>query len=296
MSSPTSPNNGFDAMGDVISDLVTNGSIEMSATSLDRVAADASFLPFGTSVYVPSPQKEPLASNLPLVEALHSAGMEAVPHIAARKVPSREELKEYLETVVAEYGVHRVLVIGGDIRKPRGPYPDSAALLKDEILGEAGIHEIGVAGYPEGHPRIPPKVIAADLDAKLDIARERRLGIEIITQFSFAPTRIIEYCAMLSHKAPNVPVYVGMAGPCSPGRLLKYARYCGVSASVRALSDLGVKAAKLATHTDPEDQLIALGQYCAVRESCNVIGVHIFSFGGFEQSARWMRNHCLQVS
>lgn len=291
-----SSHSAFDPDNSVISELVTNASIEMSATPVEQVTGQASFLPFGTSVYVPSPQKKPLASNLALVEALHSAGMEPVPHIAARKVPSRQELKDYLQTVVGNYGVHRVLVIGGDVRKAIGPYADSAELLKDDVLSETGIKEIGIAGYPEGHPRIPPRIIAADLEDKLNIASERKLGIEIITQFSFAPTRITEYCAMLAHKAPNLPVYVGMAGPCSARRLLKYASYCGVSSSVRALTDMGVKAAKLATHTDPEEQLVALGQYCAVRESCNVIGVHIFSFGGFEQSARWMRRHCRLVS
>jgi methylenetetrahydrofolate reductase (NADPH) len=246
-------------------------------------------------VYVPSPQKKALASNLPLVEALHAAGMEAVPHIAARKVPSRAELKDYLTTVVEQYGVHRVLVVGGDVSEPAGPYADSAAVLSDDVLQETGINEIGIAGYPEGHPRIPPKILSADLDAKLKLARERNLGLEIITQFSFAPTRIVEYCAALSHRAPRVPVYVGMAGPTSTARLIRYARYCGVSSSVRALTDLGVKAVKLASHTDPEEQLTALAQYCSVRESCNVIGIHIFSFGGFEQSARWMRNHCRQT-
>ena len=287
--------NGVDFTRDVISELVTNASIELSATPADQVSAAAALLPFGTSVYVPSPQKKELSSNLPLVEALHAAGMEAVPHIAARKVPSREALKDYLTTVVERYGVHRVLVIGGDVSEPVGPYADSAAILSDDVLQETGIHEIGIAGYPEGHPRIPPEIISADLDAKLKLAKERRLGLEIITQFSFAPTRIVEYCAALSHRAPGIPVYVGMAGPTSTARLIRYARYCGVSASVRALADLGIKAVKLVSHTDPEEQLTALAQYCAVRESCNVIGVHIFSFGGFEQSARWLRNHCRQT-
>ncbi len=278
----------------VISELVTNGSIELSATPLELVPAAAALLPFGTSVYVPSPSKKSLTSNLHLVAALHGAGMEAVPHIAARKVPTRKELKDYLSIVVQEYGVHRVLVIGGDINEAAGPYPDSVSLLRDEILAETGVHEIGVAGYPEGHPRIPPKILHADFDEKLELTAKLGLGLEVITQFSFAPTRIIEYCASLSHRAPGVPVYVGMAGPTNTAKLLRYAQYCGVSASVRALSNMGIKAVKLASHTDPEEQLTALAQYCAVRDSCNVIGVHIFSFGGFEQSARWMRNKCRQ--
>ena len=72
----------------MMSDLVTNGSIELSATALEKIPEAAALLPFGTSVYVPSPSKKPITSNLKLVAALHEAGVEAVPHIAARKVPS----------------------------------------------------------------------------------------------------------------------------------------------------------------------------------------------------------------
>lgn len=30
--------------------------------------------------------------------------------------------------------------------------------------------------------------------------------------------------------------------------------------------------------------------YCAARRACNVVGVHVFSFGGFLESARWMHH------
>ncbi|MCH8228475.1 MAG: methylenetetrahydrofolate reductase [Proteobacteria bacterium] len=281
---------------DVISDLVANGSIELSVAALEQIPKASQLLPFGTSVYIPSPAKQSLHSTIEIVGALHEAGLEAVPHIAARKVESRRELRDYLSRVVEEYGVHRVLIIGGDVKQAAGPYADSSALLHDDVLAEVGIHEIGIAGYPEGHPRIPPGVLNADFDEKLELASRLGLGIEVITQFSFAPTRIVEYCATLSHRAPEIPVYVGLAGPTQTAMLIRYARYCGVSASLRALTDLGVKAIKLMSHTDPDEQLTALAQYCAMRESCNVIGIHVFSFGGFERSAAWMRNKCRQRS
>ena len=277
----------------VMSELVTNGSIEISATSADRVPQVVRDLPFGTSVYVPSPARKPLESNLELVAALHDGKMEPVPHIAARKVTSRQELTSYLERVVNEFGVHRLLVIGGDAKEPMGPYKDSLSLLRDGLLKEAGIREIGVAGYPEGHPRIPPETLRSDLEAKVQLAADQGLGIEVITQFSFVPTRITEYCANLAHLAPNVPVYVGMAGPTNTAALIRFANYCGVSTSVRALSDMGVAAIKLMKHTDPDEQLIALAKYCAPREVCNVIGVHLFTFGGVERSAQWMKKHFL---
>jgi methylenetetrahydrofolate reductase (NADPH) len=277
---------------DVITELVTNGSIELSNPDPAQIAAGARLLPYGTSVYVPSPAKKRLASTLEVLKSLHEAGLEAVPHVAARKLESRLELKDYLDRAVNEFGVHRVLVIGGDVAQAAGPYADGLSLLRDDVLVDAGIKEIGIAGYPEGHPRIPPAVIDQDLKAKLRLARDRNLGIEVVTQFSFAPTRISEYCAVLSREAPNVPVYVGIAGPTSTANLVRYASYCGVSSSLRALTDMGLKAAKRLAHTDPDKQIVALARHCGLRRTCNVIGVHTFSFGGFKESAEWMRRKC----
>jgi methylenetetrahydrofolate reductase (NADPH) len=264
----------------------------MTCTPVERIPVAARLLPYGTSVYVPSPANKPLESNIEVVAGLHEAGMEAVPHIAARKIASRQQLQDYLSRVVGEFGVHRVLVIGGDAREAAGPYPDSTSLLRDDVLAGAGIKEIGVAGYPEGHPRIPPDVLHRDFDEKIELASRLNLGIEVITQFCFTPKRITEYCAVLSHQAPDVPVYVGLAGPTGMGKLIRYANYCGVSASVRALSEMGLKAVRRMRHTEPDEQLSVLAQYCALRDACNVIGIHVFSFGGFERSAQWMRNRC----
>jgi hypothetical protein len=43
------------------------------------------------------------------------------------------------------------------------------------------------------------------------------------------------------------------------------------------------------THSDPRDQLVALARYSALRGQSNVVGVHIYSFGGVVQTAQWMR-------
>jgi methylenetetrahydrofolate reductase (NADPH) len=92
----------------------------------------------------------------------------------------------------------------------------------------------------------------------------------------------------MARTAPDLPIYVGMPGPTSPSALVRYARNCGVSTSLRALIDLGFKAAKLVRHTTLEEQLVVLGHHCAGRPACNVVGVHIYSFGGFLASAKWM--------
>lgn len=273
----------------VIAELVTDGSIELiAARDQDKLVAAKALLPAGMSVYVPGLPRQTLISKLERMRAIHAAGFDPVPHLAARRIVSRQALRQFLERAVHECGVHRVLLIGGDQREPAGPYVDSAAILRDGVLAEAGIREVGLAGYPEGHPRIPSQVLDVSLSEKLRLASDQGLGTYVVTQFSFAPSRIIDYCARLARTAPEVSIYVGMPGPTGPALLIRYARICGVSASLRALIDLGFKAARLLSHTAPQEQLAVLAHYCAARRACNVVGVHIFSFGGFFESARWM--------
>ena len=118
----------------------------------------------------------------------------------------------------------------------------------------------------------------------------RGLGASVVTQFTFAPARIVEYCDEVSRRWPELPVVVGMAGPTSPAALLKFAQRCGVSTSLRALSGQGWDAVKLFMHTDPSDQLSAVAQYRLRHDDCNVVGVHLFSFGSAARAARWMND------
>ena len=61
-----------------------------------------------------------------------------------------------------------------------------------------------------------------------------------------------------------------------------------MSASLRALRDQGMGIARLVTHTDPREQLVAVARYCLARTACNVVGAHFFSFGGAAHTAGWM--------
>ena len=73
--------------------------------------------------------------------------------------------------------------------------------------------------------------------------------------------------------------------------LLRFAQRCGVSASLRALRAEGLDAVRLVTHTDPADQLVALARYCAAHADCNVVGIHLFTFGGVDSAADWMNRY-----
>ncbi len=242
-------------------------------------------------MYVNHLPRHRLDDALASLIAVREAGLEPVPHLSARRVESRQELDAFLARAASAAQVRKVLLIGGDEARPLGPFADAAALLREGLLEGNGIREIGIAGYPEGHPRIPAAILERAFQDKLALANARGLGAFIVTQFSFAPARVVEYCTGLSRRAPGVPLYVGLVGPTSAATLLRFAQRCGVSASLRALRAQGFGAAQLVTHTDPGAQLAALARYCGAHASCNVVGAHLFSFGGAAGAAEWMNRY-----
>ena len=273
-----------------LSELIAASSLEMSPRELHRAADVAALVPANSCVYIPSLPGLPLGRTLEAIAAIRRAGLDPVPHVSARRILDRDEFKLFLKEAVSRYGVHRVMLSGGDEPAPKGPYADSLQILEEGVLAECGVREIGVAGYPEGHPRIPNPVLQESFRRKIQLAKAQNLGLYVVTQFSFAPARVVEYCSELARTAPSIPVYVGIAGPADPIALARYAQRCGVSASLRALRTLGSGIAKLVSHTEPKEHLLAVARYCAGHESTSVVGVHLYSFGGAVRTATWMRS------
>jgi methylenetetrahydrofolate reductase (NADPH) len=269
-------------------ELVACGSLEMGADNPDDARRIAELLPAGTPVYVNHLPNRDLGHTFKALVALREANLEPVPHIAARRVVSRGEVQAFVEKAVKLAGVNKILLIGGDLPQSLGPYADAAGLLTEAFLAGSGLTQVAIAGYPEGHPRIPTATLNAALEEKLALAQRQGLAASVVTQFSFAPNRIVEHCADLARRAPGVPVYVGLAGPTNPVALLRFAQRCGVSASLRALQAEGMRAVRLFTHIDPTDQLIALARHTRTGSASNVVGVHLFSFGGGARAAQWM--------
>lgn len=272
---------------DALAELLGNASIEITVREAAALAEAAPFLPGGTGIYVPSLPARPLALSLPLLADIRARGFDPVPHIAARRVGAGDDLPAFLAEAVRAHGVHRVMLIGGDENVPLGPWRDSVHLLESGVLRDAGVREIGIAVYPEGHPRIAQEALRQALQSKLQLAAAQGLGVYAVTQFSFAPERIVALLAELHHQCPELPVYVGMPGPSDPVQLLRYAQRCGVGATRRALSSLGTRIAQLMVHTEPSEQLAVVARYAQRHD--NVVGVHLFSFGGVVRTARWVR-------
>jgi len=271
-----------------LAELVAGSSLELAPRELHRAGEMAALLPANTCVYIPSLPGLPLGRTLEAIGALRAAGLDPVPHVSARRILDKDEFRQFLKSAVSQFGVHRVLVIGGDEPRPKGPYADSLEVIESGVLAECGVREIGVSGYPEGHPKISPLVLQQSLERKVRLAKDQQIGLYVVTQFSFSPARMVEFCAHIARTAPQVGIYMGVAGPTDPAALARYAQRCGVSVSLRALRNLGAGIAKLVTHTDPREHVVALARYARSREPSNLVGLHLYSFGGVVRTARWM--------
>ena len=176
--------------------------------------------------------------------------------------------------------MRRLLVIGGDV-DIAGPFPDALAVIQKGRLRETGIEEIGIGAYPEGHSRIPAGRLEAALDEKIAAAAAHGLGVHIVSQFSFSPESILGWLKKLRACGITKPVKVGMAGPTSMPALLRYARRCGVNASLRGL--MSGAAAGLIGNVGP-DRIV---EKLALAGDLGDAAPHYFSFGGAVETARY---------
>jgi methylenetetrahydrofolate reductase (NADH) len=255
-------------------------SLEATRPNAPEIAALAETLPADTPLYLTAVPTQDSHELIAAAAAARKAGIEPVAHIAARRLASADALKELLAGLRGEADMRQLLLIGGDIDKA-GVFADALAVIQRGCLREAGIEEIGIGAYPEGHPRIPAGRLEAALDEKIAAATALGLRVHIISQFSFSPERILTWLKLLRACGIGKPVKIGMAGPTSVPALLRYAKRCGVAASLRGLVSGAVSG--LVGHVGPGriiETLSAAGDLGDVTP-------HYFSFGGTLETAHY---------
>jgi methylenetetrahydrofolate reductase (NADPH) len=252
--------------------------IEATRPSSAEIAKLAVVLPKATAVYLSAVPNLDASELIAAAVALRKAGLEPVAHIAARRLASADHLAELLKGLCGEAGMRQLLIIGGDV-EASGPFPDALAVIKKAGLRAAGIEEIGIAAYPEGHARIPPGRLEAALDEKIASAVALGLKIHIVSQFSFSPERVLAWLKQLRGCGIAAPVKVGMAGPTSMPALLRYAKRCGVAASLRGL--MTGAATGLVGHVGPGRMIEVLAEAGDLGD----VAPHYFSFGGVVETA-----------
>lgn len=256
-------------------------SVEGTRPSADEIVQLGDILPAGTQVYVTAVPTAAPDETVAAATALRKTGLEPVVHIAARRLASEAQLKDLLARLRGEADVRRLLVIGGDI-DATGPFADALAVIQKGRLRDAGIEEIGIGAYPEGHPRVPPARLELSLDEKIASATAQGLRVHIASQFSFSAERIIAWLKQMRAGGITNQVKIGLAGPTSVPALIRYAKRCGVNASLRGL--MSGAASALIGNVGPDRIIDVLSE---TQGELGDVQPHYFSFGGLVATARY---------
>jgi methylenetetrahydrofolate reductase (NADH) len=271
---------------EAIADFMAGFSLEATRPSADEVAALADVAPASTSVYVSAVPTRPAHEAIDAATRLRKAGFEPVPHLAARGFASAPALDDFLARLSGEAGVVCLLIIAGDHEEPAGDFHSALEVIDGGALQRYGIREIGIAGYPDGHPRIPQQDLDRALADKVRSAESTGMAVHIVSQFCFDAQAIVQWITRLRDFGLEHPVRIGFAGPTNLATLLRYAKRCGVRASAQSLARQAGLLRQLFAMSAPDALVRALAQARA-QLHLGEIAPHFFSFGGLLGTARW---------
>ena len=188
---------------------------------------------------------------------------------------TKDEIRSILDTY-AESGIENILALRGD--PPKGkvfePTPEGfgyAAELVAFIRKHYPQMGIGVAGYPEGHPETPNRLLEMDyLKAKVDAGADY-----ICTQLFFDNNEFYDFCERCELVGIRVPIVAGIA-PVTSGKLME--RMAEVSAGTR----FPARFIKALRRAENEDYMNKVGIHWATEQvrdliDHNVSGIHLYT-------------------
>ncbi|WP_336711879.1 methylenetetrahydrofolate reductase [Arthrobacter sp. USHLN218] len=268
--------------------LLEDFSLEMTGKDVPGLEEAAGSIPAGTRVNVTFLGNEDLLMRVAAAAAAKRLGFVPVPHISARRLGSQAELEQFLGALEAEAAVEDAFVVAGDPAEPMGPYDDSQALIGSGLLGRYGIRNVGVSGYPEGHPAVDTARLWAVLLEKCAALQAQNLQPTIITQFGFDVDPVLDWLAELRRRGVDAPVRIGVPGPAGAKRLLAFARRFGVASSAGIVHKYGFSLTNLLGTAGPDRFIGELARRLDAADHGQV-QLHFYTFGGLRATAEWAR-------
>lgn len=267
--------------------LLDGFSLEMTGKDVAGLIDAQPLLPAGTRVNVTYLGNEDGRMRLEAARTARSLGFRPVPHISARRLSSPSELRGFLAALEADGTGRDVFVVGGDPATPHGPYPDALSIIRSGLLRAHGVRQVGIAGYPEGHPAIPEHALWGSLADKYSELKDQALSGSIITQFGFDCDLVLAWVRRVREIGIDLPVRIGVPGPAGVRRLMAFAARFGVGTSTSIARKYGLSLTNLVGRAGPENFLrtLASSYEAAVHGE---VKVHFYTFGGLEASAEWI--------
>lgn len=266
--------------------LLRDFSLEMTAKDVEKLEEAADVIPGGTHVSVTFLPGEDFAARVRAAKAVKRLGFLPVPHLSARRIKSQDELAQILDAVTNEIGTDHVFVVAGDPPRPEGPYEDALAIIRSGLLKQAGIRNVGISGYPEGHPDITREKLDRALLDKQAALQEQGLDFAIMTQFGFDEEPVFAWLERIRGEGVDATVRLGVAGPASVKTLLRFAARCGVGASAKVMSKYGTSILNLLNTAGPDALVKDIAAGLDPARHGDVV-LHLYPFGGLKKTAQW---------
>ena len=211
---------------------------------------------------------------------LQKSGFDAAPHLAARLFRDDAHVADVAQQL-RDAGIRRVFVIGGDAPEPVGEFADALGLLESIARTGHRFDQVGIGGYPEGHPNFSDAVASRALVEKAPHADR------VITQMCFDPMVTTSWAQRMQADGATLEFHAGLPGPVTRQKLIRISASLGLGQSARFLQkQSGLWRFFLPGAFNPTKLLKRLA--VAQPEGKAVIdGVHIFTFNEFAAAEQW---------
>jgi methylenetetrahydrofolate reductase (NADPH) len=219
--------------------------------------------------------------SVAIARRLRALGHGVTVHVAARMVRDRAHLDELLDGMAQAEA--DLFLIGGDATPPQGPWSSAVELLPVVSEHPQRPSEIGIAGYPEGHPLIDSGTLADVLEQKSALAGY------VTTQMCFDPEALLAWLRNTRERGVTLPVLVGLPGVVGRRRLLEMSVRIGVGPSLSFLrKQRGVRKLLGSSTVTPDRVYDGLAPHLEDRE-LNVMGFHYYTFNQLVDTWKWER-------
>ena len=264
---------------------MANGSMQQlpqfEVLPLERSVALAEQLPQPEQLTVTCSPRHGPDESVAIARRLHALGHGVTVHVAARMVRDRAHLDQLLDGMARAEA--DLFLIGGDATPPQGPWSSAVDLLPVVADHPQRPSEIGIAGYPEGHPLIDSGTLADALKQKSALAGY------ITTQLCFDPEAVLAWIRDTRESGVTLPVLVGLPGVVDRRRLLEMSMRIGVGPSLAFLrKQRGLRKLLGPSRITPERVHDALAPQLGDRE-LNITGFHYYTFNQLVETWRWER-------
>lgn len=248
-----------------------------------RGEEEAAALPEPVRLTVTSSPKHELDHTVQIAARLRALGHGVTVHMAARLVRDRMHLDALLSALV-EADIDDIFLIGGDVPSPLGLYPSARELLPLLHEHPHRPRTIGIAGYPEGHPKIDAHTLSAALEEK------SRRADYLTTQLCFNPQAVVTWIHEIRQAAITLPVIVGLPGLVDRRKLLEISVRVGVGASLAFLRQQSALNLLRWSASSVERLYEALAPSLD-DPALGLAGFHYFTFNQLVDTWRWAQAH-----